>query len=146
MGLRTGYNDLDDVFIGLGEGDLVLIGARPGVGKTTFALNIALSMGKIYPKKDIAIFSLEMSKQQLVHRLISCEALIDNYVVRKASFNDEQWGDVALACSNLSATGIYLDDTSDISMTEIKSKIRRLKNCGMVIIDYLQLMQAETHR
>lgn len=146
LGVRTGFRDLDNIFVGLGEGDLVLIGARPGVGKTSFALNIALSMGKIYPKKEIAVFSLEMSKQQLVHRLISCEALIDNYTVRKATFTDEQWGEVAMACSTLSATGIYIDDTSDISITEIKSKIRRLKNVGMIVIDYLQLMQSETHK
>lgn len=146
LGLKTGFSDLDNIFIGLGEGDLVLVGARPGMGKTTFVLNLALSMGKAYPDKSIAIFSLEMSKQQLVHRLISCEAVIDNYTVRKASFTDEQWGDVALACSNLSATGIYLDDTSNITITEMKSKVRRLKNVGMIVIDYLQLMQSESHK
>ncbi len=146
LGVRTGFGDLDNIFVGLGEGDLVLIGARPGVGKTTFALNIALGMGKLYPKKEIAIFSLEMSKQQLVNRLISCEAVIDNYTVRKATFTDAQWGDVAMACSTLSATGIYIDDTSDISITEIKSKVRRLKNVGLIIIDYLQLMQSDTHK
>ena len=145
-GVKTGYSELDRYFVSLGEGDLVLIGARPGVGKTTFALNLALNIGLKYPDKEIAVFSLEMSKEQLVNRLISCQALIDNYTVKKASFSDEQWGELADACSTLSRTRIFLDDTTSITVTDIMSKVRRLKNPGMIIIDYLQLMQGESHK
>lgn len=145
-GVKTGYSELDRYFVSLGEGDLVLIGARPGVGKTTFALNLALNIGLKYPEKEIAIFSLEMSKEQLVNRLVSCQALIDNYTVKKASFTGDQWGELADACSKLSKTRIYLDDTTSITVTDIMSKVRRLKNPGMIIIDYLQLMQGESHK
>ena len=125
-GVKTGYSELDRYFVSLGEGDLVLIGARPGVGKTTFALNLALNIGLKYPEKEIAIFSLEMSKEQLVNRLVSCQALIDNYTVKKASFTGDQWGELADACSKLSKTRIYLDDTTSITVTDIMSKVRRL--------------------
>ncbi len=145
-GIKTGFSELDEYFVSLGEGDLVLIGARPGVGKTTFALNLALNVGIKYPEKEIAIFSLEMTKEQLVNRLISCQALIDNYTIKKASFTSEQWGTLADACSKISETQIYLDDTSEITVTEMKSKVRRLKNVGLIIIDYLGLMQSESHK
>ncbi|MBO4500974.1 MAG: replicative DNA helicase, partial [Clostridia bacterium] len=145
-GMKTGYSQLDRYFVSLGEGDLVLIGARPGVGKTTLALNLALNMGLKYPEKEIAIFSLEMSKEQLVNRLVSCQSLIDNYTVKKASFTGDQWGELADACSTLSKTRIYLDDTTNITVTDIMTKVRRLKDPGIIIIDYLQLMQGETHK
>ena len=145
-GVKTGFSELDRYFVSLGEGDLVLVGARPGMGKTAFALNLALNMAFKYPDKDIAIFSLEMSKEQLVNRMISCQALIDNYTVKKAAFSDDQWGDLANACSQLSGTRIYLDDTTSITVTDIVTKVRRLANPGIIIIDYLQLMQGETHK
>ncbi|MBO4860558.1 MAG: replicative DNA helicase [Clostridia bacterium] len=145
-GVKTGYSELDRYFISLDEGDLVLIGARPGVGKTTFALNLALNVGLRYPKKSVAVFSLEMSKEQLVNRLVSCQALIDNYTVKKATFTDEQWGELAEACSKLSGTEIYIDDTANVSVTDIVTKVRRLKDPGLIIIDYLQLMRGESHK
>lgn len=140
-GIPTGFGDLDRVLVGLGESDLVLVGARPGMGKTSFALNIASSAAK-NTKKAVAVFSLEVSCEQLVQRMISSEALIDSYVMRNGNLSGDDWKNLAHAASALSECDIWIDDTTGISVTGMKAKLRRLKNLGLVVIDYLQLMTA----
>lgn len=143
-GTPTYYSGLDKVLVGMGKGDLILIGARPGMGKTSFALNIA-SQVAMHQNKSVAIFSLEMSNTQLVARMLSSEARIDSYKLRKGDISPEEFQALAKAATALSKTQIYIDDTSDITVTRMKAKLRRLKNLGLIVIDYLQLMQSDKH-
>jgi len=141
-GTPTGYSALDDVLVGLGKSDLVLIGARPGMGKTSFAMNVAANIARS-SKKTVCVFSLEMSKEQLVSRMLSSEALVDSNHIRTGSLNDAEWENLAHAASMLSECDILIDDTAGISVSGMKAKLRREKNLGLVIIDYLQLMQSD---
>lgn len=143
-GTKTGYSGIDSVLVGMGPGDLIVVGARPGMGKTTFCLNIAANVAK-KTKKEVAIFSLEMTSEQLVSRVLCSEAMIDSHSMRTGKLDAEQWKRLAEASSALSETQILIDDTSGITATSMKAKLRRLKNLGLVIIDYLQLMQGEKH-
>lgn len=140
-GARTGFSGLDRVLVQMGLGDLVLIGARPGMGKTSFAMNIAVNVAKS-TKKTVAVFSLEMSGEQLVNRMLSSEAMVDSHALRSGEINREDWEKIATATAELSTCDMYIDDTSGITVTDMKSKLRRLKNLGLVVIDYLQLMQS----
>ena len=139
-GSKTGFSDLDRVLIQMGKGDLVIVGARPGMGKTSFAMNIATNVAKT--KKAVAIFSLEMSGEQLVSRILSSEALIDSRSLRTGQLKPEDWDNLAGVTSSLSGCDIYIDDTSAITSTEMRSKLRRLSNLGLVVIDYIGLMQS----
>lgn len=141
-GTPTGFSDLDKLLVGLGAGDLVLVGARPGMGKTSFAMNIATSSAK-KTGKSVAVFSLEMSCEQLVMRMLSSEALIDSYNMRTGNLTGEDWNKLAEAAGALSECNILIDDTSGITVTGMKAKLRREKNLGLVVIDYLQLMQSD---
>lgn len=142
LGMPTGFSGLDRVLVGLGKSDLVLVGARPGMGKTSFAMNLA-TYAAISTKKTVCIFSLEMSAEQLVSRVMSSEALIDSYRLRSGELTDEDWGKLAHAASRLSNCEILIDDTAGITVTGMKAKLRREKNLGLVVIDYLQLMQSD---
>ena len=142
-GAKTGFSALDRVLIQMGKGDLVIVGARPGMGKTSFALNIATNVAKT--KKAVAIFNLEMSAEQLVHRLLSSEALIDSSKLRTGQLKPEDWDNLASVASSLSGCEIYIDDTSAITATEMKSKLRRIPNLGLVVIDYIGLMQSTSN-
>ena len=144
-GLKTGFGDLDNVLVGLGKGSLVIVGARPGVGKTSFCLNLATNIAK-KSKKSVCIFSLEMSNEQLVSRIISSEATIESHKLRTGKLEARDWDNMANAVSQLSETNIYIDDTTDVSITGMKAKLRRIKNLGLVVIDYLQLMESEKSR
>ena len=139
-GTKTGFSGLDRMLIQMGKGDLIILGARPGMGKTSFALNIATNVAKA-TKKAVAIFSLEMSGEQLVSRIISSEALVDSRALRTGELKPEDWNNIVDVISTLSGCDIYIDDTSAISTTEMKSKLRRLPNLGLVVIDYIGLMQ-----
>ena len=141
-GTSTGFRSLDRVLAGMGNSDLVIVGARPGMGKTSFCLNIGTNVAK-QTKKAVAIFSLEMSAEQLVSRVISSEALIDSYALRTGELKPEEWGHIAQAASALSGCDILIDDTPGISVTKMKAKLRRVENLGLVVIDYLQLMQSD---
>ncbi len=141
-GTPTGFGDLDHVLVGMNPSDLILVGARPGMGKTSFCLNIA-SSAAIRTKKTVAIFSLEMSCEQLVTRMLSGEALIDSYSLRSGKLTNEDWSKLASAASTLSECDILIDDTTGITATGMKAKLRRVKNLGLVVIDYLQLMQSD---
>ncbi len=143
LGMKTGFSDLDRVLVGMGKSDLVLVGARPGMGKTAFALNVASSAAK-RTGKTICIFSLEMSAEQLTTRLLSAEALIDSYKLRSGDL-DGEWDKLAQASSSLSECQILIDDTSGQTVTGMMSKLRRVKNLGLVVVDYLGLMQSEHH-
>ena len=138
---KTGFSGLDRVLVQLGKGDLVLVGARPGMGKTSFAMNIATNVAK-HSKKTVCIFSLEMSAEQLVNRMLSSEALVDSHALRSGEINPEMWERLADAATELAGCDIYIDDTSGISVTDMKAKLRRVKNLGLVVVDYLQLMQS----
>ncbi len=142
QGLSTGFGGLDRVLAGMGKSDLILVGARPGMGKTSFALNIASNVAE-KTGKAVCIFSLEMSAEQLVNRMLSSEALVDSYSLRRGILSDEDWNSIASAASRLSACNILIDDTSGITVTGMKAKLRRVQNLGMVVIDYLQLMQSD---
>lgn len=142
LGVPTGFSGLDRVLVGLGKSDLVLIGARPGMGKTSFALNLATNVAK-QTKKEVAIFSLEMSTTELASRLLSSEALVDSYKLRSGDIPEEDFQKLAYAACELSETNILIDDSTGITISGMKSKLRRLKNLGLVVIDYLQLMQSE---
>jgi len=142
-GLSYGFKDLDLKTAGIHNSDLVLIAARPALGKTAFALNIALNVAA-YQKQPVAIFSLEMSKEQLVNRLLCCEGLIPSDRMRTGKLEEDDWGKLAEAMSKLSDAPLYIDDTPGQTVMEIRAKCRRLKmekGLGLVVIDYLQLMQ-----
>jgi replicative DNA helicase len=145
LGQKTGFNALDRVLVGMSGGDLVLVGARPGMGKTAFAVSIAEEVAKT-SGKSVCIFSLEMSAEQLANRLLSSEAQIDSVKMRSGQLADEDWSNIACAASMLSETEILIDDTPGITVTAMRSKLRRVKNLGMVVVDYLGLMQGESHR
>ncbi len=139
-GSKTGFSGLDNVLVQMGKGDLVIVGARPGMGKTSFAMNIAVNVAKT--GKAVAIFSLEMSAEQLVTRILSSEALVDSKRIRTGQLKTEDWDNIANVISSLSGSDIYIDDTSAITATEMKAKIRRIPNLGLVVIDYIGLMQS----
>lgn len=143
-GLPTGFSAIDNLLVGMGEGDMVLVGARPGVGKTSFTMNIATRASKNL-NKTVCVFSLEMSAEQLVMRMISNEARIDNTVLRSGRLAAENWNSLAIAANTLSQCNILIDDTAGMSVTMMKSRLRKIKNLGLVVIDYLQLMQSESH-
>ncbi len=143
-GLASGFHQLDLILSGLNRSDLILLAARPGMGKTAFALNIASNVGIKYPNIDIAIFSLEMNNSQLVSRMLCSEALIPSDKMRTGRLEKEEWRNLAAAAERLTNTHIYLDDTAGISVSQMKAKVRRLKNLGLIIIDYLQLMTSST--
>ncbi len=144
QGTQTGFSALDRVLAGLGKSDLVLVGARPGMGKTSFALNIATNVAK-QTKKAVCIFSLEMSADQLVNRVLSSEALVNSYSLRTGELGPEDWENLARAAGELAGCDILIDDTSGMTVTAMKAKLRRVKNLGMVIIDYLGLMSGDKH-
>lgn len=143
-GLPTGFRDLDRMTSGLQPSDLILVAARPSMGKTAFTLNIAQNVG-VRQHKTVAFFSLEMSQEQLVQRLLCQIAHIDSQKLRTGQLNsDEEWTRLTNACDKLYESPIYIDDTPGISVAEMRSKARRLKSehgLDLIIVDYLQLMQ-----
>lgn len=156
-GIATGFTDLDYMTSGMQRGDLVIVAARPSMGKTAFALNIAQnaalgqdSSGRLHEdrkKAVIGVFSLEMSKEQLVQRLMCSQAQVDAHRLRSGMLGKEDWRRLALAVGELSQADIFLDDTPGITVLEVRAKARRLKNeqkrLDMLIIDYLQLMSGK---
>ena len=138
-GISTGLQDLDRKINGLNKSDLVLVAARPGMGKTSIALNIALAAAK-KTNKTVAFFSLEMSREQLAMRLLSNESFVDNQKLTTGKLSEEEWTKIGIASSALSQTDIRVDDNPSISVAEMNAKCRRLDNLGLVLIDYLQLM------
>ena len=141
-GLATGFSDLDNTLVGMGKGDLILVGARPGMGKTSFVLNIASNVAK-KSKKAVCIFSLEMSNEELVARMLSGEGMVDSYNIRSGKLTPEDWTSLAQASSSLAECDILIDDTTGLTVTGMRAKLRRVKNLGLVVIDYLQLMQSD---
>ena len=138
-GLSTGLHDLDRQIMGLNDSDLILIASRPGMGKTSIALNIALHVAKT-SKKAVAIFSLEMSKAQLCLRLLSGESLIDNKKLQTGRLNDDDWHSVVAAAASLSSVNLLIDDNPMLTVADMNAQCRRVKDLGLVVIDYLQLM------
>ena len=143
-GLPTGFRDLDKITTGLHEDEMIILSARPAVGKTAFALNIAQNVGT-KTDKSVAIFSLEMGAEQLVNRMLCSEGSIDANHLRTGQLNEEEWQNLIIAMGSLSKAKIYMDDTPGIRMAEIRAKCRRLAreqgDLGLIIIDYLQLIE-----
>ena len=139
-GLSTGLRDLDKKINGLNKGNLLLVAARPAMGKTSFALNIGLNVAKKY-KKTVAFFSLEMSREELAMRLLSGESFVDSQKMATGKLTEDEWIKIGMASSALSQTDIRVDDNGGITVAEMSAKCRRLDNLGLVIIDYPQLMQ-----
>ena len=138
-GLSSGFSAVDAKITGLNKSDLLLLAARPGMGKTSFALNIALNVARS-SRKTVAIFSLEMSAEQLVTRILSGEALVENYRLRTGNLRETDWQKIASAASVLNQLDIRVDDNPMLSAADMNAKCRRLDNLGLVVIDYLQLM------
>ncbi|MCR5105643.1 MAG: replicative DNA helicase, partial [Eubacterium sp.] len=143
-GLRTGFTDLDNMLTGLHGGELILIAARPAMGKTAFVLNIAhhVSMKEQVP---IVLFSLEMSREQLVTRLVAVDSMVEAKSLKTGDLTDNDWGKIIETADNMANAPIFIDDNSAITMPELRSKCRKLKQTegiGLIIIDYLQLMSA----
>ena len=141
MGLKTGFEDLDRVTTGLNKSDLIIIGARPAMGKTSFALNLARNVA-VRGHKKVLFFSLEMGKEQLAQRVLATEARVESTKMRTGRFDVPEWQKLAPATMFLSDIELYFDDSSNITVPEMKARIRRLKNVDCVIIDYLQLMKS----
>ena len=140
-GLSSGLADLDTKINGLNKSDLLLVAARPAMGKTAFGLNLALNVAK-KTGKTVAIFNLEMSREQLVMRLLSIESLVDSKKMATGKLDDEEWSKLSVAASSLSQTDIRIDDNPTITVAQMNAKCRRLDNLGLVLVDYLQLMSS----
>ena len=140
-GLSTGLPDLDELTLGLNKSELIIIAARPGMGKTSIALNIALHVA-MQQNKKVAIFSLEMSREQLVTRLLSRAALVPSQNLVTGRLTDQQWRDVSAAATALNATNILIDDNSTLTVADMNAQCRTIKDLGLVVIDYLQLMSS----
>ena len=145
IGTPTGFPALDNVIVGLSGSDLILVGARPGMGKTAFAMNIATQAAEKLGK-TVCVFSLEMSGEQLALRMLSSEAQVDGYKMRTGRIDDPEWKSIAYAASKLAELDILIDDTPGASVANIIAKMRRVKNPGLIVIDYLQLMQGDERR
>ena len=139
-GLSTGLRDLDTKINGLNKSDLLLVAARPAMGKSAFALNIAVNVAKKY-NKTVAVFNLEMSREQLAMRLLASESFIDMQKLATGKLNEDEWAKLCMASAALSQTDIRIDDNPSVTVADINAKCRRLDNLGLVVIDYLQLMQ-----
>jgi replicative DNA helicase len=143
-GVASGFKDLDDLTSGFQRSDLVIVAARPSMGKTAFCLNIA-AHAAIEDEVGVALFSLEMSKESLVQRLLSSEAWVDSQKVRRGGLRDSDFTNLAKAAGRLHSCPMWIDDTPSLSLLEMRSKARRLKaqnEVGLIIVDYLQLMRA----
>ena len=139
-GLSTGLRDLDTKINGLNNSDLLLVAARPAMGKSAFALNIGVNVAKKY-KKTVAIFNLEMSREQLAMRLLANESFVELQKLATGKLSEEEWQKLCMASAALSQTDIRIDDNPSVTVADINAKCRRLDDLGLVIIDYLQLMQ-----
>jgi len=140
-GLSTGLPDLDNAIMGLNNSDLILIASRPGMGKTSLALQVALHVAKT-SGKAVAVFSLEMSKEQLCMRLLSAASFVDNKKLQTGELSEEDWRNVAAASSQISASPLHFDDNPVLTVADMNAECRRVKDLGLVVIDYLQLMQS----
>lgn len=144
-GVPSGFRDLDELTTGFQKGDLVIVGGRPSMGKTAFTLNIAQNVG-LELKEPVAIFSLEMAKEQLALRMLCSEAMVNSNSIRKGFIKKEDWHKLTSAASNLTGAPIYIDDSSSITALELRAKARRLKmehGLSLVVVDYLQLMRGK---
>lgn len=139
-GIPTGFSLLDKYMTGLNKSDLILIGARPAMGKTSFALNIARNVA-VQAKKKVVFFSLEMGKEQLAQRILSTEARVESQKMRTGELTDDDWQRLAQATVSLNEAELYFDDTANITVPEMKARVRKMRDVDCVIIDYLQLMQ-----
>lgn len=147
-GVPTGFADLDLITAGFHPADLVILAARPAMGKSAFALNIATNAA-VRANVPVVIFSLEMSKEQMTNRILCSEAMVDSNKVRTGKLDDEDWAKLAQASGELSEAPIYIDDTPGITVMEIRAKCRKLhleKGIGLVVIDYIQLVQGSNKR
>ena len=142
QGLKSGFPSLDKYIHGLNKSDLLIVAARPGMGKTSFAMNMATNVAKYHPEKSICVFNLEMSKEQLVKRMLSSEGRISSELMSTGRFDPAQWRNLADAAFVLSNMNIYIDDSSAITVNEMKAKLRRVDNLGLIVIDYLQLISS----
>lgn len=141
LGARSGFAQLDAITTGLNRTDLIVLAARPAMGKSALALNIAVNCCKS-TKRDVVIFSLEMGKEQLVSRMLASEGRVNNTLLRSGDMKQEDWDKVAEAADVLSQLPIYLDDGAGVTVPQMKAKLRRMRNLGLVVIDYIQLMQS----
>lgn len=141
LGAKTGFSQLDAITTGLNKSDLIILAARPAMGKSAFALNIAVNTCKRI-MKDVVIFSLEMSKEQMVTRMLASESLVNNTCLRSGKIEPDDWAKLAAGTENLARLPIYLDDSGGINVPQMKAKLRRMRNLGLVVIDYLQLMSS----
>ncbi|WP_295090526.1 replicative DNA helicase [Ruminococcus sp.] len=141
VGARTGFTLLDSITSGLNKSDLIIIAARPGMGKTSFAMNIATNVAR-RAEKEVVTFNLEMSKEQIATRILSTEALVESNTLRNGRISGDDWVKLATSAGYLSTIPLYIDDTASMTVQQMKAKLRRTKNLGLVIIDYLQLMES----
>ena len=141
VGARTGFTLLDSITSGLNKSDLIIIAARPGMGKTSFAMNIATNVAR-RAEKEVVTFNLEMSKEQLATRILSTEALVESNTLRNGRISGDDWVKLATSAGYLSSLPLFIDDTASMTVQQMKAKLRRTKNLGLVIIDYLQLMES----
>ena len=142
-GLKTGFRDIDNKTAGLQKGDLIIIGARPAMGKTTFALNLAQNAASIN-KRGVLLFSMEMSKDELIDRMISATSGVDNWHIRTGNISDEDFARIGDAMGEMSEAPLFIDDTSSMTILQLRNKARRFAHeheLGLIVIDYLQLLQ-----
>ena len=143
-GVPTGFIDLDNLLTGLHPGELIVVGARPSMGKTSFAMNIA-SHASLKRGKSVAVFTLEMPREQIAMRMLCSDAQVDMQRVRKGTLTDKDWSSLANSVQSMADAPMYIDDTASMTVQQMKAKLRRTKNLGLVIIDYLQLMESTSH-
>ena len=149
MSVNTGFSGVDQLLVGMGKGNLIVVGARPGTGKTSFALNIATQVARAFRNREedkdkcVCIFSLEMSSEELAMRMLSSEAMVDGKLLLSGKLSQTDWKKLAEAAVLLSKNNILIDDTSDMTPSKMKGKLRRQQNVGLVIVDYLQLMHSD---
>ncbi len=146
VGCQTGFRDVDALIGGFQPANLVILAARPSMGKTAFALNVARNVG-VDQQKGVAIFSLEMSKAEVVNRMMCSEARVDSWRVRRGALQTRDWSQLTAACTPLHTAPIFIDDSASLNLMEIRAKARRLKaqekNLGLIVVDYLQLMMGD---
>nr|MCR5213417.1 replicative DNA helicase [Eubacterium sp.] len=146
-GLRTGFRDLDNMLTGMHGGELILIAARPAMGKTAFVLNIAHHVA-VKERVPVAMFSLEMTSEQLVMRLVALDSMVEAKKLKTGDISDKDWSNIIESTDILSRSPIFIDDNSSITISELRTECRKLKqtkNIGLIVIDYLQLMNSSGH-